>query len=306
MLTRETMGGLYALPPTPFTEGGEFDEDSFRHNCRVLIDAGVDAITTPGSIGEFHTMTWDMLKGLITALVDECRGKVTAIAGCSAVNTEEAIMRTRFAMEAGADAVMNVSPYYVQLTQKELVAFWQDLSAACPDIGLVVYNNPQTAQKHDAAVFSELSRLPNMCGSKEGHWDWDLLMELFRVSDLKPMTATDLTWFIPAMKMGSPGIFSLATGCYPHHLVKMYRLCEEERWDEAIQMQWRVKESLDAMWSKPYMAGYNGIAIYKAAVNACGQLRCGKSRKPLISVSDEHQAMLTEDCRRESADLLDA
>jgi len=301
------MGGLYALPPTPFTPKGEFDEDSFRHNMRALIAAGVDGITITGSNGEFHTMTWEMLKEVIRVFVEECKGKVTAIAGCSAVHTEDAIMRTRFAMEQGADAVMNVSPYYIDLTHDELVTFWRDLSAACPDIGIVVYNNPGTAQLHTLPVYRELAKLPNMCGSKEGHNNFDLLTELLRDADhtgLAYMTATEHTWFVPSMQLGGRGIFSMAASVFPHHLVKLYKACKEKRWGDALKMQWRLKEAYGSMASQPYMRSYNMMARFKAMCTAGGSLRCGKSRKPLITVTDEHQAMLNEYTRKECADLM--
>jgi len=309
MLTRQTMGGLYALPPTPFTKSGEFDEDAFRHNCRVLIAAKVDAITITGSNGEFHTMPWDMLKDVIRVFVEECRGKVTAIAGCSGIHTEDAIMRTRYAMEQGADAVMNVSPYYIGLTQPELIAFWQDLAKACPHIGIVIYNNPSTAQLHTLPIYRELAKLPNLCGSKEGHNNFDLLTELLRdgrQSGLAYMTATEHTWFVPAMQLGSRGIFSMAAAVFPYHLKRLYRACKEGRWEDALAMQWRLSEGYHAMAGQPYMQQYNMMARFKAMCTAGGLLRCGKSRKPLISVTDEHQAMLNEFTRRNCADLIAA
>ena len=303
MLTRETMRGLYALPPTPFTGTGEFDEDSFRTNCRALIEVGVDAITTSGTCGEFHSMPWEMLQEVIRALVDECKGKVPAIAGCSGVHTEDAIKRTRFAMEQGADAVMNVSPYYINLTERELVGFWTDLSEACPDIGLIVYNF-HGVQLHRVPVFKELARLPNMCGSKEAHYDYGLLMELLRASDLAHLHATELIWFVSSMQMGSKGIYSMSASTFPRYMVKLYRACTEKRWDEAKRMEWRLKDAHESMAHHPCLEGYHGIVMYKAMCTACSGLNWGKSRKPFISISDEHQAELTEFARRECADLM--
>lgn len=307
MLTRQTMGGLYALPPTPFTKSGEFDEDAFRHNCRALISAGVNAITITGSNGEFHTMTWDMLKEVIDVFVQECKGKVTAIAGCSAVHTQDGIMRTRYAMEKGADAVMNVSPYYIDLTHDELVTFWRDLATACPHIGIVVYNNPGTAQLHTLPVYRELAKLPNMCGSKEGHNDFDLLTDLLRdgrESGLAYMTATEHTWFVPSLQLGGRGIFSMAAAVFPKYLVKLYKTCKQGKWEEALKMQWRLREGYHAMAGQPCLRGYNMMVRFKAMCTAGGALRCGKSRKPLISVTDEQQATLNEFTQKNCADLI--
>jgi len=298
------MGGLYALPPTPFTKSGEFDEDAMRHNCKALIAAEVDAITITGSNGEFHTMTWDMLKKVIEVFVDECRGKVTAIAGCSAVNTEEAIMRTRYAMEIGADAVMNVSPYYITFTDPELVTFWKDLSEACPDIGIVVYNNPGTSQLHTEPIYAELKKLPNFCGSKEGHNDFDMLTQLLRDDSVAYMTATDLTWFVSSMRLGGRGIFSMASAVFPEYLVKLYRTCVAGKWDEAVKMERRLHDAYSGMAGHPELAGLNMMCRFKAMCTAGSKLKCGKSRKPLLTASDEQQAALNEYTRSECADLI--
>ena len=304
MLTRQTMGGVYALPPTPFTKSGEFDEDALRHNVRALAAAGADAVVTTGSNGEFHTMPFEMLKELIVAQVDETPDGVKAIVGCSAVNTEEAIERTRFAMEAGADAVMNVSPYYVGLTDPELLQFWIDVAEACPDIGIIIYNNPSTAQIHRTHILKQLQKLPNLCGTKEGHNDFDLFKELMEETDLAIMTATELTWFVPGMMLGTKGIFSMAAAHFPHFVVKLYNTCKEGRWDEALKMEKRLREGTEGLSGHPSMGSLNGIARFKARCNATGILRCGKNRKPLISASDDQQAELTEYAQKEFADLI--
>ena len=65
MLTRKTMSGVYVLPPTPFDAKRRFDEERMRSNVRRLCEAGVDAVVTTGSVGEFHTIRWEDHKKLI-------------------------------------------------------------------------------------------------------------------------------------------------------------------------------------------------------------------------------------------------
>ena len=308
MLTRETMRGLYALPPTPFTKSGEFDEEAFRSNCAALIDCGVDAITITGSNGEFHTMTWEMLQRVFRAFVEETKGKVTCVAGASAVNTEEAIVRTKFAQELGADAVMNVSPYYISLTRPELVQFWKDLAAECPDIGIIIYNNPGTSQMHPPDVLEELAdSIPNFVGTKEGHGDWDQYVSLMRQAKkngVAYITATDLTWWVPAMQAGAPGMFSMSSAVFPKFCVKLQRTCEAGNWEEAWKMQWRLRDAYQGMASHPAISAYNMMARFKTMCTAGGTLSCGKSRKPLIAVADGEQEQLNDWTKSNCADLI--
>jgi 4-hydroxy-tetrahydrodipicolinate synthase len=101
------MKGVYVLPPTPFKKDGSFDEENLRENVRKLAEAGVDAVITTGSVGEFHTITWEDHKRLIKALSEATKENgIKGVAGCSGVNTDEAIKKVKFAEECGADAIM--------------------------------------------------------------------------------------------------------------------------------------------------------------------------------------------------------
>src|SRR5688572_17194081 len=142
MLTRETMKGLYVLTITPFDAQGKLDDDAYRENVRTLLDVGVNGIVTSGTNGEFHTTTDEERTRIARIVVEEARGKAVAVVGASGVNTAESIARTRAALDAGADAVMNVLPFYLAVSKAEAYAYFEDLHAACPGIGVISYNNP--------------------------------------------------------------------------------------------------------------------------------------------------------------------
>ncbi len=305
MLTRETMGGVYVLPPAPFNEKGRFDEERMRNNVRRLCEAGVDAIVTTGSVGEFHTISWEDHKKLIEVLVDEVSGKTKAIPGCSGVNTEEAITKVKYAQDCGADAIMNVSPYYVGLIDKELIGYWQDLADACPDIGLVVYNNPHTAQLHTAAHFVELAKIPTMCGSKETT-TLSLLLEIMRHTDLAPMTATELDLFVPSIMVGAKGIFSMMGSAIPKYIVRLYGACKDGRWEEAWKMQHQLRDAWDYLNQHPAATQFSSIPRFKAIVNAFGTLDCGITRKPFIPVSKEVQGKLRQEIEDKFPDMIES
>jgi len=292
-LTRQTMGGVYVLPPTPLDDRRRFDEERMRNNVQRLCEAGVDAIVTTGSVGEFHTIRWDDHKRLIEVLVDEVSGKTKAIPGCSGVNTEEAIMKVRHAEDCGADAVMNVSPYYVNITDQELVGYWRDLGEACPNIGLIVYNNPYTAQLHTAQIFKELAKIPTMCGSKEVT-TIKLQLEIMRHTDLTPMTATELDYYVATMKLGAKGIFSMSASMFPKFIVGIFKACKEGNWKKAWEMQHKLKDIWEFLDSLPFGRGYGSISRFKAYVNAFGVLDCGITGKPLIPVPKEVVAKYRE------------
>ena len=304
MLTRQSMGGVYVLPPAPFNDKGRFDEDMMRNNVRRLCEAGVDGIVTTGSVGEFHTISWEDHMRLIEVLVDEVTGKTRAIPGCSGVNTEEAITKVKYAQDCGADAIMNVSPYYVNLLDSELIGYWKDLAEACPEIGLIVYNNPGTAQLHTAEHFIELAKIPTMCGSKETT-TMRLQLEIMRHTDLAPMTATELDYFVPSLMLGARGMFSMMGSAIPGFVMKLYDTCRAEKWEEAWEMQHKLRDVWDYLNQHPVGSAYGSIPRFKAIVNAFGVLDCGITRKPFIPVPREVQDKLRQEIEDKFPEMLE-
>lgn len=310
MLTREQMRGIYVLPPTPFKpEDGSLDEEALAHNVKALAAAGVSAVVTTGSIGEFHTITWADHQKLMKVLARECRAAgIVSVCGCSGVNTDEAIMKTHAAQEAGCDAVMNVSPFYLELTRAEVIKYWRDLAEACPNIGLIIYNNPQTSQLHDLEIYREISKIPTLCGAKEAHYNFGLWYELsWRFPDLGLFTSTEPEWVVPTLRLGARGIFSMAATMVPRWMAQVFELCKKGRYDKADQMMARVDDMNRKLWGFEGMGDkYTGICGFKAFVNAFGVLRCGINRRPFISVPQEVQDRLAEFVHKEFKDLIEA
>ncbi len=280
MLTRNTMGGVYALVPTPFTESGDFDEEAFRENTRRLCDVGVHGIATTGTFGEFHTIPWVDHQRLIKALVEEAKGDVKTIIGCSAENTDEAIKKMKFAQDCGADAVMNVPPYYERLTKDECVKYFKDIAEACPEIGVVVYNNPHTAKiLVDADMFKEIAEASNICGSKEISRDFSHLIRILRATNLAHMHVDSL--FVPMMMWGGKGVFSLAPILTrPKLVIAAYEACLRKDWNKAIELQNEINDFSAFCWQ--FFQGYSWIGVTKVVVNAFGLVNAGYPRRPFI------------------------
>ena len=288
MLTRETMQGLFVLPPTPFDEKGNFWESAYRENLRVLMQFSVDALVSPGSNGEWWSMSDDDRRRQMEVLHEECNGKVlTAVCG-SSTYTEDSIFWTRTAEEIGIDAAMNVPPFYYPLTDKELRTYFHQLAEACPDIGLIVYNFPLVAQRLSVELMRQLAEeLPTLCGSKESHWDFNVWLRLHRESGLAVFSAYERLWFTALFRQGAKGMFSTLAASFPTLVTQLHSACCGQDWERAEELEsevWRLWTWLDQC---DYLKDYNPIARNKAMVNASGWLRVGSCRPPLVSVPDE-------------------
>ncbi|HEY1067471.1 MAG TPA: dihydrodipicolinate synthase family protein, partial [Pirellulales bacterium] len=128
MLTRDSMRGLYVLPPTPMDDRGEFCETRYRENLKTLVEAGVDAIVSPGSNGEWWSLPDRDRRRQMEILVEECQGRCVSATCTSSTSTADSIEKTRWAQQIGVDAVMNVPPFYFPLTEDELRKYYCDLA----------------------------------------------------------------------------------------------------------------------------------------------------------------------------------
>jgi len=286
MLTRENMKGLYVLIITPMDDKMRVDYEGHRENIRKLIELGVDGIILNGTNGEFHTCTDEERERLTQILVEEGKGKVMCIAGCSSINTAEAIRRTRRAAELGADGVMNVVPYYLPPSKEEVLQYWRDLAEACPDIGLICYNNPHTTQiLMTDEDFAALEDIPNFVGSKMIGGDIWLYLNCIRRTTQKHFPLEQL-WGVSKVVGGSGVMASFIYAC-PKYMMKWWRTICSGDVEGAIRMQHEVNELLQKVVLPPILAGYSEIAGTKAFVEALGHWHCGKPRKPFFPVPQE-------------------
>jgi len=284
MLTREKMEGVYSLVPTPFTKTGSFDEQAFRENIRNLCKAGVGGIATTGTLGEFHTIRWKDHQKLIKALVEETNSKIHSIAGCSGVNTEEAIMKVKYAQDCGADAAMNVIPFYSRLTSAEVVKYFRDLAEACPNIGLVVYNNPGTTKVTITSdIYRELVKIPTLCGSKETMRDFSELLWIINLNKLSVMHIDRL--FVPLMMFGGKGTFSEVVNLKPKLITETYKACKDKNWEKAMKLHFELNEFFT--YCRQQYAGYTWFCGYKAMCDAFNFVKGGFPRRPFIPVPDD-------------------
>jgi len=286
MLTRENFKGLYVLIITPMDEKLRVNFDGHRENIRKLVSLGVDGVILNGTNGEFHTTTDEEKDQLLEILIEEGKGKLMCVAGCSAVNTDEAIRRTRRATELGADGVMNVVPYYYPPTKAEAIQYWRDLAEACPDIGLICYNNPYTTQvTFTDQDFAALDNVPNFVGSKMQGGDISAYMNCLRNTNQTHMPLEQL-WGVSNL-VGGRGVMASFIYGSPEYMMRWWKTISSGDIAESMRMQDEILDYLQKVILPPFLAGANDTAGTKAFVEALGHWHCGKARRPYFPVPQE-------------------
>ena len=236
-------GSLVAIV-TPMHADGSLDFDSYRSLIDWHIESGTAAIVAVGTTGESPTVDFDEHIELIKVAVEQARGRVPVIAGTGANSTREAIALTRAAANVGADATLQVAPYYNRPTQEGL---YQHFKAIAEQGGLpvIVYNVPgrTVVDIHNQTVL-RLAKVPGIIGIKDATGDiprgTDLLACLAKEhADFAVYSGNDDS-ALALVAMGSDGVISVTANVAPKELAQMYSAAFDGRWQDALVLNRRL------------------------------------------------------------------
>ncbi|MFE4384846.1 5-dehydro-4-deoxyglucarate dehydratase [Streptomyces cyaneofuscatus] len=169
----EVAGPLF-FPVTAYGPDGTVDLDVFRAHVRAGIDAGAAAVFACCGTGEFHALTREEFRLVVTAAVEETAGQVPVVAGAG-YGTALAVQYARTAEEAGADGLLVLPPYLVVAGQDGLLNHYAALAAAT-GLEMIVYQRDNAVFTPETAV--ALARTPGIIGLKDGYGDLDLMQRI--------------------------------------------------------------------------------------------------------------------------------
>ena len=217
--------GTYTAIVTPF-KNGKIDDAAFERLVEFQIKGGVNGIVPAGTTGESSTLGYQENIDVIARAVKFARGKLKIVAGTGANATSEAIYLTRAAEEAGADASLQVSPYYNKPTQEGLFQHFKAV-AGVTSLPIVLYNIPGRCGVEIA--IDTVKRLAESCKNiiaiKESAGSCD------RVSQLRAALGRDFVILsgddsltLPFMSVGAQGVISVASNIIPREISEMVKL----------------------------------------------------------------------------------
>lgn len=157
MLTRQTFRGPWAGLPIAWTDKDAFDERTYRQDVARCCAAGVPGVYTGGTTGEFYALEFEEFTAVTDATIAEAKQAGTPVMiGCTSTFTRGAIRRARYARDAGADAVQLAIPFWMALTDAEILGFFTEVAAAVPGLPLSVYETQRTKRALPLAVHQQL------------------------------------------------------------------------------------------------------------------------------------------------------
>ena len=223
--------GTYTALVTPFNRNGSVDFGAFRALIDIQARAGIDGIAPVGTTGESPTLDVSEHNRVIDAAVAAAGGRMKVIAGTGANSTAEALELTRHAMAAGADATLQVTPYYNKPNQEGLYRHFSMIA----DLGLpvVLYNVPgRTGREIAVDTIVRLSRHPKVVAVKEAGGSVERVSAVVSRCRLTVLSGDD-SLTLPMMAVGAKGVISVASNVAPRPVARMVRAALDGRYAEA-------------------------------------------------------------------------
>jgi 4-hydroxy-tetrahydrodipicolinate synthase len=274
-------GSLTALI-TPF-KGGKVDEKAFQDFVAWQIAEGTNGLVPCGTTGESPTLSHEEHDRVIELCVEAAAGKVPVIAGAGSNSTAEAIRLSKHAAEAGADAVLIVTPYYNRPTQDGLHAHYKAIHDAT-DIPIVIYNIPgRSAVDMSVETMARLARLPRIVGVKDATADLTRpsRMRLISGEDFIQLSGEDGT-ALGFNAHGGVGCISVTSNVAPRMCAEFQEATLAGDYAKAIKIQDRLMGLHRALFleTSPAPVKYAASVLGKSSAEV---------RLPLVATNDKTQ-----------------
>ena len=280
-------GSIVALI-TPFTQDGKVNYEKLGELLDWHIANNTDAILILGTTSESPTMSHEEDLEICRFSVERVAGRVPVIASSGSNSTQTVIEKSLDLQAAGADAVMNIAPYYNKANRKGMYHHFADVADAI-DIPLIIYNVPgRTGCSIPADVIGELSKHERIIGIKEASGDLSYVAKIAKYANENfAIYSGNDDVILPVLSMGGSGVISVLANVMPkeaHDMVMSYLNGDTKG---ALAEQLRLMNLINNLFIE-----VNPIPV-KEAMNLMG-MNVGGFRLPLCEMEDEHREILRE------------
>ncbi len=251
-------GSMVAIV-TPFSakggsaSGGKnlvVDEKKLRELIEFHIKNGSSAIVPCGTTGESATLSFQEHDRVIEITVEAVAKRIPVIAGTGSNSTEEAVTLTRHAAKVGADASLQIAPYYNRPTQRGLYEHFRAIAKSV-DIPLIVYNIPsRTGVNIDPETMARLAKeCKTIVGVKEASGN---LNQMSRIRHLCPLDfdliSGDDSLTLPLLSIGGKGVISVVANIVPKDVAGLVSEFEKGNIKKAQDLHYKLLPLIKAMF----------------------------------------------------------
>ena len=271
--------GLSVAIVTPFTDGGKVDVERLKQQVEFQVAAGTNCIVPCGTTGESPTLSHPEHERVISETIQTVAGRCKVIAGTGSNSTNEAISLSEWATKEGADATLQVAPYYNKPSQDGFFRHYKAISEAV-DVPHCIYNIPgRTGKNIEPETIARIAECKNMVMVKEATGSLDQASQVLALTDLTLLSGDD-SLTLPLLSVGGEGVVSVVGNIVPQDMIAMLNafksgdIGEAQRWHRKLFPLCRD------------LLGINSNPIpLKAAMAELGR-DSGKLRLPMVELTD--------------------
>ncbi len=281
----ELFGSMTALV-TPFDEKGNIDHSAYQKMVKWQLDEGTHGFVPCGTTGEAPTLI-DQEPELLTRLCAEVvKGKAPILAGCGSNSTQHAINLTHKVQKAGADAALQVVPYYNKPSQEGLYQHFKAIHDQT-ELPIVIYNIPgRSVVDMSVETMARLAALPRIIGVKDATGDLGRPVKTAKEcgTDFMQFSGNDDT-ALAFLTQGGVGCISVLSNVVPGLCSKMHEAFHRGALKEAQEINIKLQDLSEALFAE------TSPAPAKACLSMMGLIQ-NNLRLPMIPVTKGMEARL--------------
>ena len=306
-ISPEMFHGPWAGLPVAWTSDDRFDEATYRADVARCCRAGIPGVYTGGTTGEFYAMELDEFREVARATVEVCHAhNRPAMVGCSATYTLGAIRRARIAVDLGADAIQLSLPFWLEVSEREIVPFFRSVADAAHGLPLSIYETFRckrllTLDQHRAIkdAVPSYSMVKATAGTIGATADGCRAL-----SELVSVFVGETQW-AELGRCGACGGCSSMVYWNPMVTLDFWSSVERGDWVAVDAIQQRVAGLFDHLFQEFGERAFTDTAFDRLGGLACGFIQTSlHSRGPYPSITTEDVTTLREWCRIHFPEML--
>ena len=275
--------GVITAMATPFDAEGQVDEAAARQLAAHLAEHGSHGVVVAGSTGEAATLDDEEHISLLAAVVEEIGERATVVCGTGTNDTRHSIELTKAAAAAGAEAALIVTPYYNKPTPAGILAHFEAIAGAVPDLPLIAYNIPSRVIVNvPPELLAEIAKIDNVVAVKQAQ-----NQELQQIEGLALLAGND-DGFMQTLELGGAGGILVASHLVGPQMREMWEVAQDGDLERAREIDAGLRPLYEVLGIVT-----NPIPL-KAALEMAGLIPTGTLRLPLVPVDAEQQAKIRE------------
>lgn len=238
--------------PTPFAgDDNRVDEAALKRFIEFQLQGGSHGLSCTGTTGEPSSLSLEERKHVVELVIEEVAGRVPVVPGTGTNNLGETLELTEHAVNAGADAVLVISPYYIRPNQNNLFEYFKRVAERVPETPVILYNIPgRTAVNIEPPTIGRLREAcPNIIGVKQSTRNLDDVSYTLKHAgrDFAVYCGME-TLTYPMLALGGAGHISATGVVAPRQIADMYNHVAAGEWDKAQELHFAMLELNDILF----------------------------------------------------------